>query len=472
MQTLKRCWFTHIWGAESLKNFWWFLFSVCISVTTTLNLQAQNRDEVLKEYLATLDSYDIPTKIEECDFILSSCDSASLTETALKVFRHFRDSKLMGDENVAVHVADKWILENGRSYSEAGAVHESMISDSTLAAVRSYAAFNRATLLGAKAPLLQEAGLEGFSTEKPTVLWFYDTDCAKCKLESIKLEDFFRRRNDCALVTFYIGNDSGKWKEFLQSHFIGIPDAHHISDPSEATDFRHKYSVTATPRMFLIDTKGTIIGRMLDTESLELLLDERTSREKAAVTDLFYKLIPLRGEDAKNALAYLIDTRILCENSPFNTAEDSLMVVNFALIQKELLSKARPGTKIAPLKVKASLNGRKPQNYRLDRLSRAHGRYHTKHSSSSTRKEAREADGKTVIILHTTGCHQCETELQTAKSMNINTLSIDIDDIQSSSPEIFTRLLGNFDLTTLPLLIETDRQGIILRRYFSLTESN
>lgn len=441
--------------------------------TQTRNAETQNtapdktREQMLKEYLTALESCDIPVKIKECDFILSSCDSASRQETALKVFRHFRDSKLMGDENVAVHIADEWILGNGRSYSEAGVVRESMIPDSTHAAVRSYADFNRASLLGAKAPPISEAGLESFSTERPTVLWFYDTDCAKCRIESVKLEDFFRRRSDCELVTFYIGDDSLAWKEFLRSHFSGIPGARHLCALSGSTDFRRSYSVTATPRMFLIDRDGVIVGRMLDTESLELLLDERTKREKEAVTELFYALAPLRGEDAKNALEYLIDTRILCENSPFNTAEDSLMVVNFALIQKDLLSKARPGTKMAPLKIRASLNGRKPRNHRLDRLGRAPGRLRSR-QPVSTRREAREINGRTVIILHTGGCRQCEAELQAAKSMDINVLDVNIDEIQSSSPETFSMLIENFDLTALPLLIETDRHGVILRRYFSL----
>ena len=478
MQVLKKCWSTHTWGIESLKSFLGFLLSACISVISALSLPAQTRDEVLKEYLTSLDGYDIQTKIEECDFILGSCDSASVSETALKVFRHFRDSKLMGDENVAVHVADRWILgdiipapENSADgIGQVGRNHNiTCLSDSTLSAIRSYADFNRASLLGAAAPLLPEAGLEGFSTEKPTVLWFYDTDCAKCKIESIRLEDFFRRRNDCELVTFYIGDDTGKWKEFLRSHFTGIPDAHHLCDPAETTDFRRKYSVTATPRMFLIDTEGIIIGRLLDVESLELLLDERTRREKSAITDLFYQLIPLRGEDAKNALEYLIDTRILCDGSPFNTAEDSLMVVNFATIQKELLSKARPGTKIAPIKVRGSLNGGKSKEYRLDRLNSACGRHRI---PTANRKERREQSGKTVIVFHTTGCHQCEAELNAAKSMGINVLEVNIDDVQSRFPETFARLLDSFDLTALPFLVETDSHGIILRRYFSLTAAN
>lgn len=395
---------------------------------------AQSKDKALEEYLLALEAYDIPTKIEETDFIIGNCDSASREEVAVKVFEHFRNSHLMGDENVAVHVADKWIHGN--------------------AAIRSYADFNRASLLGMKAPLLPEAGLESFSKNKPTILWFYDTDCAKCKLESVKLEDFFLRRSDCELVTFYTGDNPPKWKEFISSHFTSVSSARQLCDFSESSDFRKLYSVTATPRMFLIDKEGIIVGRMLDTESLEKLLDERKAREKQAVTDLFYRLVPLRGEDAKNSLEYIIDNYILCPDSPFDSAEDSLMVVNFAQIQKDLLSKARPGSKIAGIKVNGSLNGGKVKNRRLDRLG----------------KNCSRNGGRTIIIFHTSGCHQCEAELKEAKALKLNTFAVNIDDIQAQSPKTFDKLFDAFDLSTLPLLVETDSKGIILRRYFSLCD--
>lgn len=395
---------------------------------------AQSRDKVLEEYLLALEAYDIPTKIEETDFIIGNCDSASREEVAVKVFEHFRNSHLMGDENVAVHVADKWIQGNSE--------------------ISLYADFNRSSLLGAKAPLLPEAGLESFSKDKPTILWFYDTDCAKCKLESVKLEDFFLRRSDCELITFYTGDNPQKWKEFISSHFSTVSSARHLCDFSESSDFRKLYSVTATPRMFLIDKEGIIVGRMLDTESLEKLLDERKAREKQAVTELFYRLVPLRGEDAKISLEYIIDNYILCPDSPFDSAEDSLMVVNFAQIQKDLLSKARPGSKIAGIKVKGSLNGGKAKSRRLDRLG----------------KNCSRNGGRTIIIFHTSGCHQCEAELKEAKALKLNTFAVNIDDIQTQSPKTFDKLFNAFDLSTLPFLVETDSKGIILRRYFSLCD--
>ena len=441
----------------------------CLLLATVLAIAAgaQTKDGILREYLAAIESCDIPTKIEECDFILDSCDSASLAPTALKVFCHFRDSKLMGDENVAVHVAEKWILpfcgERADSFLKVEQSDSVSVRD-----IINYVDFNRESLLGMKAPLLPEAGLDSFSSEKPTVLWFFDTECAKCRLESVKIKDFFSRHDDCTFVSFYIGEDSQTWKNFITEHFAGISGAVHLMDAEEKSGFRRKYSVNGTPRMFLIDTDGLIAGRMLDTESLENLLEERDRQKKAAVSELFYQLVSLRGEDAKASLEYVIDKYILCENSVFNTAEDSLMVVGFAQIQKDLLSKARPGTKIVPLKVKGSLNGGSAKVYRLDNLGSARGRRKVARREGMSRKAWKKECGKTVIVFHTKGCGQCKAELEAAQEKNLNVLDIDVDDIQAQYPSVFEAIIDSFDLTALPFLVETDKNGIILRRYITL----
>ena len=440
------------------------ILSIFSALVLGMTASAQTRDEILKEYLATIESCDIPTKIEECDFILDSCDSASLEPTALKVFSHFRDSKLMGDENVAVHIAEKWILQRCGKCTGAATQPDSL----SCSGIMDYVEFNKKSLLGMEAPLLPQAGLDSFSKDKPTVLWFFDTDCAKCRLESLKIKDFFSRRNDCAFVSFYIGDDRQKWKDFIIEHFSGIEGATHLMDGEDRSGFRRKYAVNATPRMFLIDTDGLIAGRMLDTESLEILLEERTRQKKEAVSELFYNLVPLRGEDAKASLEYVIDKYILCENSVFNTAEDSLMVVGFASIQKDLLSKSRPGTKIVSLKVRGSLNGGKVKEYRLDRIGTVYGRRKVARTEGMSRKEWKKECGKTVIVFHTKGCGQCEAELEAAKKRNLNVLDIDVDDIQALYPSVFESLLDSFDLTALPFLVETDSNGIILRRYISL----
>lgn len=401
--------------------------------------KAQERD-ILEEYLSRLDHCDLNTKIDESDFIISSCEQAGNgLEVAQKVYTHFRESLLMGDENVAVHVADRWILPL--------CTEGCALPDSTLSEIRNFADFNRASLLGARAPLLPEAGLEDFGDGKPCLLFFYDLDCAKCKLEIPKLEALMDRHKELSLNAFYTGTDLQAWSAFRKERFKG---ARHFCDPENESDFIRKYSVTATPRMFLIDGDGVIVGRMLDCESLEELLATRKNAAKKAIAELFNSLVPLRGNDAKEALEYLIDNYILCEDSPFDTAEDSLMVIGFAKIQKDLLSRARPGSRMPAIKVRGSLNGGRERCYRLDRVGRKKGRV--------------------VIVFHTEGCKECEAQLEEAKGMNINILTVNVDKVEKQSPATFRKLMDAFDLCVLPYLIECDGDGVVTRRYFSLIE--
>ncbi len=412
---------------------------LAVLLLLALPIKAQETG-LLEEYLSRLDHYDLNTKIEESDFIIGSCGEAGNgLEVAQKVYSHFRNSLLMGDENVAVHIADRWILP---MCSE-----QCSLADSTVADIRNFADFNRASLLGAKAPLLPEAGLEDFVGGKLSLLFFYDLDCAKCKLEIPKLEALVDRHKELSLNAFYTGTDLEAWSAFRKEKFKG---ARHFCDPENDSDFIRKYSVTATPRLFLIDGEGVIVGRMLDCESLEELLTERKKAEKRSISELFNTLVPLRGSDAKEALEYLIDNYILCEDSPFDTAEDSLMVIGFAKIQKDLLSRARPGSKLPGIRVKASLNGGREKCYRLDRVGRKYG--------------------KVVIVFHTEGCKECEAQLETARKLNINVLTVNMDKVEKESPRTFRKLMDSFDLSVLPYLVECDGDGVITRRYFSLVE--
>lgn len=416
------------------------IFAVLLCVPT---LKAQVADyDKLSEYLRELDSFDLSTKLEEADFIIDSANERGMgLEVAMRVYEHFRNSLLMGDENVAVHVADRWILPLCSDCCS--------LADSTLAQIRNYADFNRESLLGMKAPLLPEAGLDGFVAGKLNLIFFYDLDCAKCRLEIPQLEALMAKHKELSLNAFYTGTDMSAWAAFRKERFIG---ARHFCDPDNASDYIRKYSVTATPRMFLIDSEGILAGRMLDCESLEELLKQRKNAEKKAVSQLFNELVTMRGNEAKEALEYVIDNYILCDGSPFDTAEDSLMVIGFAQIQKDLLSRARPGSRMPGTRVKGSLNGGRERTFRLDRISRGRG--------------------KVVIVFHTEGCAECTAQLEAAKSLKQNIFTINMDRIEKHSPKTFRRLMDSFDLSVLPFLIECDENGLITRRYVDLINQN
>ena len=180
---------------------------------------------------------------------------------------------------------------------------------------------------------------------------------------------------------------------------------------------------------------------------------------KQMTGDLLYWLSGKRGEAAKCGTDYLIHSQILPRHDIWNTSDDSLKVVQFAEVMQELLGRAQTGSPMPKIKVHATMKssrGEKYGQYRLDRL---------RHD-------------RTIFIFHTEGCNICKAELAAADSLlasgtresrSTRVLLIDMDEIFSSWPETAEQLFNAFDLTALPYITETDRKGIIVRKYMTLS---
>ena len=99
----------------------------------------------LEEYFSALAGEPLDVQNAECDFLIESCkDSLVRQFVALKIYDHYLQSRIMGDDGVAVHVADTWFIP-GRV---------AMRSDMDLLNAKVFAEFNRQALLGAVAPAL------------------------------------------------------------------------------------------------------------------------------------------------------------------------------------------------------------------------------------------------------------------------------------------------------------------------------
>jgi thiol-disulfide isomerase/thioredoxin len=131
-----------------------------------------------------------------------------------------------------------------------------------------------------------------------------------------------------------------------------------------------------------------------------------------------------------------------------------LKVVGFAGIMNDLLSKSKPGTRIADIKVsghKVTWKGEKPYRRSLKKLR----------------------SDRNVIIFYTEGCNICEAEKKAARDLvgadkDVTVLMVNVDDIMRTDPSLASRLFDTFDLSSLPYIIETNRKGLIQRRYTSL----
>lgn len=484
-----------------------FLLCFFISGAQQLDSLAEaSLSSKVKEYFEALKYESLDVQMAEADFMIElSSDSLIRNHIASEIYNHYSVSPVMGAENVAIHVFDRWFSD--------GTVR--MRDEMDYLNAKMFAEFNRSSLIGKKAQSLVMEAMDGsvkelFTSGNPgtyRVLFFYDTACPKCKVETILL------RNHVIVGSFpveyyaiYTGDDRKAWEEYVSERFVTDsvnPGFTHLWDPSMASDFQHKYGVIQTPRMFLVDPDGVIVGRGLDTENLSLLLhsifdeveltygrDEsvalfdqvflgdggipteddvrriadyvESSTLGAADTvmfrqltgDLLYYLSAQQGEAFKEGISYLIDEKILSRGDIWRSADDSLKVIGMAQFMDELLDKAEPGARIAGIKVPAEkLKGKGCHRgkYRLDRL---HGK-------------------RNIIIFYTEGCHICDAEKEAARKLaesdrDVRVLLVNVDRIMSADLALANRLFDSFDLSTLPFVLETDRQGLITHRYITL----
>ncbi len=461
--------------------------------------------EKIEMYFGALAGESLEVQKAEADFMIGlSADSLTRQFMASRIYEHYIASKVMGAENVAVHVFDRWFKDGPLN----------MGSEIDFMNARIFADFNRLSLIGEKAPELVMEAIDGsrvslFAGEdggKYRVLYFYDTGCAKCKVESILLRNMLMTEEfPIEFYAVYAGDNRKAWEDYVNERFAvenSSAVVKHLWDPAFDSDFQRKYGVIQTPRLLLVNPEGVIIGRGLDAKALLMMLDSifdeveleyggdesvklfdgifeggATSDDVRNIADyieastlgqdnavmfrqltgdLLYYLSARSGEGFKEGTDYLIDNKILSRGDIWRSSDDSLKVIGLASFMDGLLEKAKPGTGIVPLKVPAErikVGKSKKKEFRLDRIR----------------------GKRNIIIFYTEGCGNCDAEKAAARELagndrGMRVLLVNVDEILAERPELADVLFDSFDLSSLPHIIETDRHGIIRRRYLSLIQ--
>lgn len=230
-------------------------------------------DSLLGEYYEAMIYEALPTKLQECDFLIESCpDSLVRQWVATRILQHYMDNPpLMGEEAVAVELYDKWFASG-----------KITIADEWVAfSAKLFVDYNRSSLLGMKAPVLElypPVGPEKIKVPEKdisTVLYFYDSSCSKCRATSIMLPHVLESVTfPIALVMVYTGQDGDEWAEFRSGFSVNNANVKtvHAWDPEMESDYLAQYGVLSTPKMFLVGADGIIEGRRLEVESLAQLL--------------------------------------------------------------------------------------------------------------------------------------------------------------------------------------------------------
>ena len=461
-------------------------------------------DKKLAEYFAEIEREGVEVQKGECDFLIETCtDSLMRQHVALTVYDHYRDSKVMGSEAVAIHVFDRWIAP--------GKVR--MRSDAEMMAARIFAEFNRQSQIGNKAPELTLYNLDDEpvtiygddASGRFSVLYFYDSSCATCKVQSILLRHLFQDEDfPVDFYAVYAAGDKESWKKYIEEQLVfEAPSMRifHLWDPEITSDFQRRYGVIQTPRMLLISPDGTILGRGLDAQALSMMLHsifdevelEYGSDESVALYDglfgdavpsadeveaivgyvasstlekgdtlmfkqmtgdLLYYLTLQRGEGFKEGLASLIDDQVLSRSDVWKTSDDSLKVVGMAQMYDDLLSRSTPGKPVPDMRLPGILLSKGKEKDGTFRLRKLKGK-------------------ENYIMFVTEGCSVCAAEkaavLELVKANpKVKALLVNVDEVLSQDPALASRMFDAFDLSTLPFILQTDKKGRIYRRYITI----
>ena len=472
----------------------------------------------LEQYVKAMEPLDVAAQEEECDFLVSSCrDSVTRQYVALYLYYHYVSSRLMGVEAVAIDIADKWLFS--------GKVK--MKNDIDLMNARIFADFNRASLVGRKAPelSLEEVGgdtLRLYSGERSSrygILYFYDTGCPECLAQTVLLRTYLSATSHPVdLYAVYVGADSLAWKNYRESRLAinsSSVNVCHLWDPDLSSDFQRKYGVLKTPQMLLVGKDNVIMGRRLDVPALALMLDRLYSSDdyeyggeessemlarifapdednadgirsavdriadraagdppvfKETVGDMFYYLAGQQDGTYKECAKYLADKYILSRPDVWDSAADTLKVVGYARTFSDLLSRAMPGSAVPSVKVRGVLAcGGVPDVVvtHCGLSSELSGAVRSKSKVWNLRR----LPAGTYVMFYDRNCERCRQNILAADRLMKSGSEMRVLFVELNGDDVSTELLDSFDLTSLPYVFRISEKGVIGSRYIDFTRS-
>ncbi len=464
----------------------------------------------LTEYVGALAPLDLGAQEEECDFLISSCrDSVTRQYVASWLYRHYQSSHLMGVESVALHIADNWFFTGKIS----------AVSEADLMDMRIWADFNRQSMVGETAPELslfepdgKEVHLFGSqSSPRYSVVYFYDTGCSNCLVQSVMLKTYLDSvKYPIDVYAVYTGADSLAWKVYREKRLSATSSSakiYNLWDPDISSDFQRKYGVLSTPQMVLVDKSNKIVGRKLDVPALRTIMSEvyssddyeygadSTSRRmienifgslgddftvsdmerlvdkiasraegnvvafKETMGDILYFLLDVPDGRYRESAKYLADKYILSRQDVWDTSSDTLKVVGYAKTMSDLISRAEPGKAVPDVSVVGIMaKGGVPSSV----LS-----WKEDNNSEAKKWRLRKLRRDVYVMFFSESCSSCREEVEAANEImkadkNARFLFV------RASAAMSEEVLDAFDLSVLPFCVHIDRKGVVLERYVDL----
>ena len=245
-----------------------------------------------------LQPYEIIGKAD--GFIMTGKSDEEIAQIAYYIYRYYRDSRIMGYDEIAIYVADNYFL-NGRYR---------LADEDARLEMRLFADANRRSLIGMDATVLtmqDPAGNEVMFPEGDqdySILYFYDDECPGCQRMTPTLMQYLFQCDR---------NIMERWTDYIAKviHPFSLPDnvtLVNLWDPEMKSDFLTAYGVISTPKLFLVDRNGKIIGRELTPTALSQVVELYESQMTATEELLDRIFLPMANTSDTTEVVETIDT--------------------------------------------------------------------------------------------------------------------------------------------------------------------
>ncbi len=193
-----------------------------------------------------------------------------------QLFNKYVEADIMGMEKVAIHIGEKYVLTGKAGWLDSAAVQK----------IKDFVEHNQYSLIGMQAKELKLQNLTGqfesiYSISSPYLLLvFYEPNCGHCKKEVPELYKIYEKYRSKGLQAMAVCGiyKYKEWADFVNEHrlnsWINVWDGYiGQENASVGSKFREYYNVYTTPQVYLLDREKKIIGRRLNAEVLEKILE-------------------------------------------------------------------------------------------------------------------------------------------------------------------------------------------------------
>lgn len=186
----------------------------------------------------------------------------------------FQDRKIMCQDNVTIHLIDKYYCKGNSWWYDDTAGKRKMCEEARKALP---------TMCGKMAPDLMLADTLGKfhrlyeNLGKFTIVFFYDPTCGHCKQVIPIVNEVFQKHKTHGLRVYAISTENKytEWREMMRNRpelqeWVNVckTDLHY-----PWPYYKYDYNIQANPTIFILDENGKIVGKKIDEHQLEFFLE-------------------------------------------------------------------------------------------------------------------------------------------------------------------------------------------------------